>query len=156
MYWRLRRKDYEANKGEGNRRRLKRLVTSGPPPGVLAYAGGKPVGWCAVAPREDYPVLGNSRILSPVDDQPVWSVTCLFVARGHRRSGLSSKLVQAATDFARAHGARLVEGYPVEPKKGAMPDAFVWTGLAGSFEKAGFKEVARRSPTRPIMRKKLR
>ena len=156
MYWRLRRKDYEAGKGDANRRRLKRLVTNGPPPGILAYVDGKPVGWCAIAPRENYPVLGNSRILSPVDDKPVWSVTCLFIARGHRRSGLSSKLVRAAADFARQNGARLVEGYPVEPKKGAMPDAFAWTGLTGSFERAGFQEVARRSPTRPIMRKKLR
>ena len=49
-------------------------------------------------------------------------------------------------------GARIVEGYPVEPRRGSMPDAFAWTGTASAFRRAGFVEVLRRSATRPIMR----
>lgn len=155
MYWRLQRSVYERQKGARNKRALKKIVTKGPPPGVLAYAGRQPIGWCALAPRATYPVLANSRVLKPVDDQPVWSVTCFFIRRDWRRKGVSAKLLAAATAFAIKHGARVVEGYPTDPKRGPQADAFVWTGLLGSFSRAGFTEVARRSPTRPIMRNSL-
>jgi GNAT superfamily N-acetyltransferase len=153
MVWRRSRSRFEAQKGEGNKGAFRRLVKSGGMPGVLAYVGGQPVGWCAVAPREDYPALARSRVLKPVDDAPVWSITCLFIAKPHRRQGLSAALLEAAAQFARSRGAKLVEGYPVEPS-GALPDPFVWTGLASAFRSAGFTEVARRSPTRPIMRRR--
>jgi GNAT superfamily N-acetyltransferase len=151
MWWRLNRAQWNRGKGEGNRKAFRRLVRSGAEPGVLAYADGKPVGWCAIAPREQYPRLDGSRILKPVDDQPVSSVTCFFIARGFRHRGLSTELLRAAVDFARARGAKMVEGYPHDPKK-ATADVFVFTGLASAFRKAGFKEVARRAQTRPIMR----
>lgn len=155
MFWRRPRRVFEGQKGAGNRRAFRRLVACGPPPGILAYVGGDPAGWCALAPREVYATLARSRVLAPVDDLPVWSVTCFFVARPHRRGGLSVSLLRAAVDHARRQGARIVEGYPVEPRKGAMPDAFAWTGLASAFRAAGFRETIRRSATRPIMRRRL-
>jgi GNAT superfamily N-acetyltransferase len=156
MWWRLRRSEYERKKGAGNKRAFRRIVASGAPTGVLAHVGGKPVGWCAVAPRTDYPVLERSRILRPVDDQPVWSVTCFYVPKEYRRSGLATKLLKAAVEHAKKQGAKIVEGYPQDPKAGTMVDAFAWTGFASAFRKAGFKEVARRSATRPVMRKAFR
>lgn len=155
MWWRLPRQEFVQGKGEGNKRAIRRLVAAGGTPGILAYSGGEPVGWCSVAPRESFPVLDRSRILKRVDDQPVWSVVCFFVAKKHRRQGLAVKLLEAAAAYAEERGARIVEGYPVEPKKGDMPDVFVYTGLASAFRKAGFVEVARRSETRPVMRRAL-
>jgi GNAT superfamily N-acetyltransferase len=152
MLWRLTRSEFERRKGAGNRRDFKTIVESGAAPGLLGYAGAQPVAWCAVAPRERYPALERSRILKPVDEQPVWSVTCLFVARPFRRRGLTVRMLQAAADHAGQRGGRIVEGYPVEPKTGDMPAAFAWTGIASAFRQAGFVEVLRRSPTRPIMR----
>ncbi len=152
MFWRLRRPEWTRQKGEGNRRAFRKLVEAGDPLGVLAYAEGKAVAWCAVGPRETYPVLERSRILKRVDEQPVWSVTCFFVARPWRRKGVTRRLLEAAVRFARSRGAKIVEGYPVEPRRGTMPDAFAWTGLAGAFREAGFVEVARRSVGRPIFR----
>ena len=152
MYWRRRRSEYERAKGAGNRSAFRKIVLSGAPTGILAYRGREPIAWCAMAPRADYPVLANSRILKPVDDTPVWSVTCLFVRREHRRGGVTVPLLRAAVDLAGRKGGRIVEGYPIEPAKGDIPAAFAWTGLASAFRKAGFKEVARRSATRPIMR----
>lgn len=152
MWWRLKRSEFERLKGENNKRRFRRIVESGKVPGLLAYAEGRPVAWCAVAPREDYPALERSRVLKPVDGQPVWSVTCLFVARPFRQKGISVKLLKAAAEYARAQGCKVVEGYPVESRKGRMPDAFAYTGLPSAFRAAGFVEVARRSPIRPIMR----
>ena len=96
--------------------------------------------------------MENSRILAPVDDQPVWSVTCFFVARPFRRVGVSAQLLKAAVALAAKLGAKIIEGYPVEPRKDPMPDVFAWTGMASAFRKAGFKEVARRAASRPIMR----
>jgi len=152
MWWRLKRPDFETKKGEKNRHALHDIVKSGAPTGILAFAGGKPVGWCAVAPREDYLRLETSRILKPVDERPVWSITCMFVARPHRRNGVTVQLLKAAVEHVRKRGGELVEGYPVEPRSDSMPDAFAYTGLVSAFRKAGFVEVLRRSETRPIMR----
>lgn len=152
MTWRLPRAQYEKGKGAGNRAALKRRVRSGSPPGVLAYAHAEPIGWCAVAPREEYDYLARSRVLRPVDDRAVWSVSCLLVARAYRGRGISVQLLRAAIDMAGDAGAEVVEGYPVIPYVGRMPDAFAWTGTLSAFRAAGFEEVARGSPKRPIMR----
>ena len=152
MWWRSSHADFERRKGASNKRSFKRIVQSGDVPGLIAYHGREPVGWCAVQPREVFPRLDRSRILKRIDDEPVWSVVCLFIAKGHRRSGVSRTLLEAAVKHAGRQGARIVEGYPVEPKKDTMPDAFAWTGIVSSFKAAGFVEVERRSPTRPIMR----
>jgi GNAT superfamily N-acetyltransferase len=158
MFWRAPRPAYRAGTqegGAGNRAAFKKLVKAGPPPGLLAYEGKAAVGWIALAPRERYERLKGSRILKPVDAQPVWSAPCFFVAKSHRRRGVTVALLKAATDYAKSQGAQILEGYPVDPAK-KQPDAFMFTGLAGAFKKAGFKEAARRSPARPVMRRKLR
>ena len=154
MWWRLPRQQWVAQKGEGNRQAMKNVVRIGTPPGLIAYLDGEPAGWCAVAPRDHYGRLANARVLKPVDDQPVWSVTCFFIARKFRRRGLTVALLKAAAEFAGKQGASILEGYPTEPRKD-QPDAFVYTGLASAFRQAGFKEVARRSPSRPIFRRVL-
>ncbi len=153
MWYRLPRSDWGKQKGEGNRRAFHKLVASGTPTGVLAYLDKEPVGWCAVAPRTDYVRLARSRVLKPVDDRPVWSVTCFYIATAHRRSGLSEQLLHAAIEYARKHGGKTVEGYPHDRPAGEMPDAFAYTGFVSAFRKAGFKEAARRSARRPIMRR---
>ena len=157
MLWRLSKKQFESQKGEGNRLAMKAVVDSGEVPGILAFDGSRAVGWCAVAPRSSYPALSRSRILKPVDDRPCWSVACLFIERSYRKKGVSTGLLIAASEYARSQGAELIEGYPVEPKSDKdIPPAFAWTGIPGAFIRAGFKEVARRSPTRPIMRLELK
>ena len=156
MWWRLRRSEGERRKGQLNKRAFKRLVTTGRPLGVLAYAEGQAVGWCAVGPRETLPALARSRVLAPVDETPVWSVSCFFIARPFRRKRISTKLLKAAAAYAKSKGARIVEGYPTDPKGKNYPDAFAFMGLLAAFKKTGFKEVARRSPTRPIVRYRLR
>lgn len=155
MAWRQTRSQYDANKGDNNRLAFKKIVRSGAEPGVLAYDRATPIGWCAIAPREQYTALQRSRTLKPVDERPVWSVSCFFITRRYRRSGVSVRLLNAAVEFARKRGAKMIEGYPVIATTGKLPDAFAWTGVPGTFLKAGFKEVARPSRTRPIMRLEL-
>lgn len=153
MLWRLPRRVFDAQKGEGNREAMHAIVRSGEQPGLLAYRGKDVIGWCALGPRSVYPALERSRVLKPVDDRPVWSVSCLFVHRAHRKQGVSIALLHAAVDFARARGASILEAYPVEPKGEAdIPAAFAWTGIPSAYLSVGFEEIARRSPTRPILR----
>ena len=154
MWWLLPRKEWTAKKGDGNREAMRALVSNNNKPGLIAYANGEPAGWCAVSPRERYVRLKSSRVLQPVDNQSVWSVTCFFVSRQYRRCGISVALLEAAADFARKRGGNILEGYPTEPRQD-QPDAFVFTGLASAFHTAGFIEVTRRSPTRPIFRRQL-
>ena len=152
MWWRLKRSQFVKQKGDGNRQAMRTLVLDGHVPGILAYMGGVAVGWCAVEPRQNLPALANSRILKPVDDQPVWSVICFFIHKNYRHLGLSRLLIKEAVQYVMRRGGRIVEAYPVEPKKDRMPAVFAWTGLSSAFLKEGFQEVARRSETRPIMR----
>jgi len=152
MWWRVKRSQYDQHKGAGNKQAFKALVDAGEPPGLLAYSGAEPVAWCSLGPREQFSGLARSRILKPVDDRPVWSIVCLFIAKAYRHQGVSVGLLGAATDYAKACGAGIVEGYPVEPKKDSMPAVFASTGIAAAFRQAGFVEVLRRSETRPIMR----
>ena len=152
MFWRLPRKEFESQKGEGNRKAMKAIVQSGKIPGILAFSRDRPVAWCSVAPHDQFSALDRSRILKPVDNLPVWSISCFFVEKKYRRKGLSTQMIKAAVDYVKKNGGSVVEAYPVEPKKDKMADAFAWTGLASAFIKAGFKECARRSSTRPIMR----
>jgi len=117
---------------------LRRIVRSGAEPGVLAYRDGKPIGWCAVAPRAEFSYLERSRVLAPIDDRPVWSITCVFVAKEYRRQGLSALLLKASCEHAAPKGAEIVDGYPQELQK-ETPTAFAWTGVASAFQNAGFE-----------------
>ena len=151
MYWKLRGKVYEEARGSETRQMHKSVVDTGVATGLLAYSEGEVVGWIAVEPREAYPRLAHSRTLKPVDGQPVWSVTCFFVAKKSRRKGITVELLKAAVEHVRQHGGKIVEGYPIDTQKD-MPAPFIYTGTASAFQQAGFKEVERRSPTRPIFR----
>ncbi len=144
--------EFKRQKGDGNRRALKREVDAGNEPGLIAYRDGAPVGWCAIELRERYPVLARSRTLKPVDAQSVWSLTCLFIKAGHRRQGISLALIEAAKDFVARRGGTLIESYPKEPAAGFSGANTMWTGVASTFRQAGFREVARRTQTRPIFR----
>jgi GNAT superfamily N-acetyltransferase len=152
MSWLLTKKDFDANKGAGNKKKMKKLIDSNSQPGILAYFNDEPVGWCAVAPREKYIRLEKSRVLSKIDDKPVWSVPCFFIKKEFRRKRLSTEILKAAIQFCKLKGAKIIEGYPAEPYANNIPAVFAWTGFPSSFRKAGFKEAARRSKARPIMR----
>ncbi|HKR06434.1 MAG TPA: GNAT family N-acetyltransferase [Bacteroidia bacterium] len=151
MTWRLKSSDFEKMKGEKNRKAIQKIVNSGEPAGVIGYVNDEPVAWCAVAPREKFIRLENSRVLKRIDDKPVWSVTCFFINRPFRRQGLSVELLKGVIEYCRKQKVKIIEAYPSDLKKD-LPDVFVWTGIASSFLKAGFKESARNSKTRPIMR----
>jgi GNAT superfamily N-acetyltransferase len=140
---------------EGNKRALSSLVTRGRTPGLLAYEKEKAVGWVSIAPREEYRRLERSFVMKPVDAQPVWSIVCFYVDPRARGRGITHALVKGALEYARTHGAKSVEAYPVDKSERSHPD-FMWFGAKKIFDRAGFKEVARRKPARPLMRKALR
>lgn len=156
MYWRVTRSQFEKHKGAGNKKALKKIVSSGEVPGILAYSKGQPVAWCSIGPREKYSALERSRILKRIDDEPVWSVVCFFIDKGFRNRGVSTELLRAAVNYAKKSGAKIVEGYPIDPGKPDYPATFAYTGLFSAFLKVGFVEVLRRSDTRPIVRYRVR
>ena len=153
MYWFMNKKEYDEKRKDGRtKKEMKMMVKDKIEPGIIAYDDDKPVGWVAIQPREKYSKLSNSKILRPVDDKPVWSIVCFFVHKDYRKKGISVKLIQNACDFAASKGGMIVEAYPTETKTKNSAPVFIYTGTASAFKKAGFKEVARRSETRPIMR----
>jgi GNAT superfamily N-acetyltransferase len=152
MTWRAQPKEFSKNKGAGNKRAMHKLVKAGEPIGVIGYLNAEPIGWCAVAPREKFIRLENSRVLKRIDDRPVWSVTCFFVIKEYRRKGLSTELLKGVIKYCRKNRVKIIEGYPSVPYSTNIPAAFAWTGIPSAFKKAGFKMAARRSRTRPIMR----
>jgi len=156
MYWRIRRADCQRQYGEGNKQAFKALVESGQVPGILAYLSGKPIGWCAIAPREATPVLDRSQTLKRVDDRPVWSITCFFVSKPYRRQGLTERLIEAAIAYAREQGAHILEAYPLLNEITKLLPYERYMGIQSTFERVGFKEVARRTDRRLMMRYVIR
>ncbi|PKO21630.1 MAG: GNAT family N-acetyltransferase [Chloroflexi bacterium HGW-Chloroflexi-1] len=153
MWWRLARAEFGRQTAEQRKAGLQALVDSGQAPGILGYVNGDPVAWVSIGPRKDYPPLERSRTLKRIDDQPVWSIVCFFVAKPYRGQGLMVRLLQGAVAYAIEQGARIVEGYPVDPgEKRVSGETEGFMGLAAAFRQAGFVEVARPSATRPIMR----
>lgn len=152
MSWRLNKSEFEKQKGAANREAMKKLVEKNEPTGLLLYLDGKAIGWCAVAPREVYLRLEKSRVLKRIDDKPVWSISCFFIAKEHRREGVSGALIEGAKEYCREKGAEIIEGYPEVPYSSRVPDAFMWKGMPSAFERAGFVVAERRSRSRPIMR----
>jgi GNAT superfamily N-acetyltransferase len=141
--------------GSGHKDELHTLVRSGVVPGLVGYADGSPVGWISLGPREDYRKLERSRIMKAVDDTPVWSIVCTYVAKTYRGGGYQHKLLAGAIDYAREQGVRTLEAYPVD-KPDRSHDDFMFFGSRSLYERAGFREVVRRSPTRLVMRRGLR
>lgn len=152
MTWRLKAKQFENQKGNGNKTAMKKIIDSNILPGILGYVDNEPVGWCSVAPRDEFIRLENSRVLAKIDNESVWSITCLFIAKKFRKQGLSAELLKGAIKFCRDQNVKILEAYPAEPYSDNIPAAFAWTGIPSAFEKVGFKVVERRSPKRPIMR----
>lgn len=156
MYYRRTGKvSVSAEAGRTNKEQLCDLVGSGVEPGLVGYLDGRPVGWISLGPREDYLKLKRSPVMKPVDDAEVWSIVCTYVAKEARGRGLQHRLLAAALDFARERGVHLVEAYPVDKPERSHAD-FMFFGSRSLYEKAGFTEVVRRSPTRVVMRRRLR
>lgn len=134
------------------------LAADGPGTGLLAYDGDEPVGWCAVEPRPALPRLQLSPLIRGAtaepdfDDESVWAVTCFVVPRQHRKRGIGAALAEAAVEFARDHGARVLEAYAVDPAARAkVAAAELFHGTASMFTGAGFSEVARPSDARAVL-----
>lgn len=136
---------------QANRADLRALVDAGEPPGLIGYLGRKPVGWVSLGPREDFAKLQRSPVMKPVDDQPVWSIVCFVVPAEHRGQGIARALLDGAITYAKKRGARLLEAYPVD-KPGRASDESMWFGAKSMYDAAGFEEVARRKPQRPVVR----
>jgi len=143
------------SRSQANRADLKALVDSGTPPGLIAYQGKVPVGWVTLGPREEFRKLEKSPVMKPVDDKPVWSIICFVVPSEYRRQGVAHALLRGAIAYARKRGAKLLEAYPVD-KAGRQNDDSMWFGAKYMYDRAGFKEVARRKPTRPVVRRRVR
>jgi GNAT superfamily N-acetyltransferase len=152
MWWRVTRAAFEKQQGEGNKQTMKGIVNSGEVPGIIAYSDAEPVGWCSVAPRESYASLNRSRVLKRLDEKPVWSIVCFFIAREHRNRGLALELIKAAVEYVRRQGGMIVDAYPTQAKGNRMPPTSSFMGLPQMFEQAGFVECARPSKSKVVMR----
>ncbi len=151
MYWRI-GAAYRRRPDEKNRADFRQIVKTGPPPGLLAFDGEIPIGWCQLTPRADLPYLAEYRRLPRIDDQPVWALSCLYVRIGYRRRGVTARLIEAAVHYARKAGAPALEAYPLDA---AHSPSATGTGYAGTFRRLGFKDVGGITPARPVLRHDL-
>ena len=154
-YYRLTHREYQQpgpGSASGRRRaRMLALAEGAVSPGLLGYVDGRPAGWISFGPREDFKRLETSPTMRPVDDQPVWSVICFVVPSEFRGQGVAHQLLQAAVQAAARQGARLLEAYPVDREVPGSTSA-PWFGSLSMFKAAGFTEVERHKPARPIVR----
>lgn len=148
MYWRI-GAAYRQQSAEANQEAFRQIVFQGPPPGLLAFHADLAVGWCQLSPRADLPWLARPVVLRPVDEKPVWCISCFYVRKGWRRKGVTAALTIQAIDLARNAGVPALEAYPLDRKHTPSSSS---TGFATTFRKLGFQVVARRVKPRPIMR----
>lgn len=151
MYWRRPKGGFGDDRD--NRDRFADIASEGPPPGLVGYIDRRPVGWVQVGPRSDFPTLGRSRLLKPVDEVEPWTINCFVVKVGERRRGIGRGLLESAIAYAKERGADVVEAYPVDGTRESVVDYF--TGTLGMFDEHGFVEMIRRNDTRPIVRLRL-
>ncbi len=151
MYWRI-GPAYRRNSTGQNRAAFRKVVKRGPAPGLLAFHGDLAVGWCQLTARDAIPWIDHDWRLKPVDDVPVWSLSCLYVRKGYRRRGVTAVLIEAALRTAKRAGATALEAYPFDAEVSGTSSS---TGYASTFARAGFKTIERRIPARPIMRHDL-
>ena len=150
MYWRI-GSAYSARPRDENKRAFKAVVIKGPPPGLLAFADDLVVGWAQVTPRASLPGLERGRFTQRVDEVPVWSLSCFYIRRGWRGKGVMTALIAAAAKFAKDAKAPALEAYPTKTST-RRSNAGMYTGIASSFSRAGFKTVAAPARHRPTMR----
>jgi GNAT superfamily N-acetyltransferase len=148
MYWRL-GSAYRKQSADDNKTAFRHVVNQGPPPGLLAFHGPLAVGWCQLTPRSALPWMDRTWRLKPVDEIPVWSLSCLYVRIGYRKRGVTAQLIQAALRTAKRAGAPALEAYPLDASKSPSASG---TGYRSTFARAGFKAIACRTAARPIMR----
>jgi GNAT superfamily N-acetyltransferase len=143
QYWRKPGSNWSNTTPDANRADLEALIRAGDPaPGLVALRAGKAVGWVGLGPREAFPRSERSRTLPRLPGEDVWSINCFVVARTARRGGVAKALLAAAVEYAAAHGAQLVEGYPVATGGSRIQSASVYTGTASMFEASGFEVAA--------------
>lgn len=156
-YFLLRPKARAASTPDERRDLILSRIDAGPPPGLLLWVEGAPVGWMQIGPRTMVPEWNNPNRSStplpdaPADDPGVWAITCFFIRSKARGLGLSHALVKAGIEHARAMGARLLEASPMDHAKQSKSIG-LFVGSTSVFEKAGFETVARHKPNRPLMR----
>ena len=138
-------------RAQANRAELKALLRSREPPGLIGYRGKVPVGWVSLGPRDDYAKLRRSPVMKAVDERPVWSIVCFVVPSQYRGQGVARALLDGAIAYARERGVALLEAYPVDKPRRSADDS-MWFGAKSMYDAAGFEEVARRKPNRPIVR----
>jgi GNAT superfamily N-acetyltransferase len=158
QFWMTPRKDFDAAvKSKQAEQNFRREVGAGPPPGLIAYRNGAPVGWVRIGPRRAMPQWNGARRVSAplsaseVEDSAVWAIACFVVPRAERGQGVASALLRDAVEWARANGAQAIDACPVEAD-GEKNPASIYHGVASMFERAGFAEIARRKDRRPLMR----
>lgn len=137
---RLRAGDIE-ELGQGSREQaMRQLCEREHPPGVVTYHDDVPVGWCNIGPRADIPRLAGSKLIRPIDDVAVWSIVCVIVRGGHRKQGVTGRLIEGAVAYAAENGAPAVEAYPVDPK-GRMDTTMAFVGTRSMFAEVGFTVI---------------
>ena len=143
MAWRATSAELKDAKSPARKRQMLDRIKGGVPVGLIAYDAGKPVAWVSVAPKETFQRgLGGAE-----DSDRVWSLTCMFIARDHRKQGLSAQLIAAAAKYAKRHKARILEAYPVDPDS----PSYRHMGFVPAFERAGFVEDGREGTRRHVM-----
>lgn len=148
MVWRATPEEAKHRDGASRKAAMAGRISSGVPVGLLGYLDKEPVAWCSIAPRSTFRRLVNDG----TPDEGIWSITCFFVVRRLRGQGITQRIIKAAVEAARSHGAAIVEAYPVDEDA----HSYRFMGFKPVFEKAGFTEVGRAGTRRHVMQMKVK
>lgn len=149
MVWRNYARTKSGNDKDDRKRGMHEMISSGQTVGLLAFLDDDPVAWCSVAPRQSFKASLDGGL--DVGSDNTWSLTCLFVKRAHRGTGLSDKLIEAAADYARSNGATALDAYPVDPDS----PSYRFCGFVPQFDRHGFEACGKVGSRRHLVTKRL-
>ncbi|WP_375384593.1 GNAT family N-acetyltransferase [uncultured Microbacterium sp.] len=155
QWWTITNAEFQATTVDDKVEMLRDEMRGDPAPGLIAYVDGEAAGWVRVGRRDALRRIPRTRELAeatqPWDDPSIWAISCFVVRKEYRGIGLTARLLEAAVDFARSHGAATIEGYPIDTSAGKKSPNNLFRGVLSVFAAAGFHEIARPKPDRAIV-----
>jgi GNAT superfamily N-acetyltransferase len=137
----------------GNRALKQRLVEDGRTHAALVYDGPVAVGWCQYGPPEELPkIYHRKQVETDGYEPPDYRLTCLFVDRDYRRTGVAAAAVRGALDLIAQAGGGVVEAYPQDTQGAKISASFLYNGTRSLFEQAGFDFVHGKGKNHTVMR----
>jgi len=132
----------------------RRLVEEGVAHAALVFDGEHAIAWCEYGSPAELPGIYHRKQYDAGETRPAaWRITCFFVDRDHRQSGVAREALDGALALIAQAGGGEVVSFPNElPEGKRTSSSFLHNGTRAMFEKAGFTFERHIGKSKTVMR----